>query len=324
MAKFLLPALVVLTALSSASDNSQPLTLVQHGADVSNIRSIDVGPFRLHAQIRVLGEGPLEADYLLFWVSPERWREEITIGTEHAIRIGGHGTVSSKDNSEQAHSVRMSLLSLDASALLNIRPGESLSGVKSREHHGVTIQCVSQTAKLSSKAELCFDPVTGVLVRRELAEPTGGHRTSEFSKYSEFNGKLFPRLVRTFRDKELDQQVEVQELAHDPDPAGGLFEADTQYKTMPGCEHPVGPRAAIKLPHPEYPAMLRTRGKQIVKLSATIDESGGMQDIAVIRSAGALDPYAIKALRKWKFTPATCGGVAVPFQFYIEVNFRTY
>jgi TonB family protein len=276
-----------------------------------------VGPFRLHARMRNFAQEPVDADYLLIWAAADRWREEISIGTQHAIRIGGVGTVSSKQDSEQTQSARSQFLFLDVSARLQVKPGESLSGVKTRNHG--SIQCVSRTAKLMAKTESCFDATTGVLVREEAA----GFQTAEFSNYLEFRGKLFPRLLKIFRNGKLNQEIEVQELAHDPEPAGSLFEPDAQYKTLPGCEHPVSP-TPIKLPDPEYPAQLRTRTAQQVGLSFIVNESGSVQDILVTRSAGALDQYAIKALEKWKFVPATCGGVAVPVQFHSVMDFKTY
>ncbi len=306
------------TTLSSASDKSQ--ALIQHAAEISTIRTSDVGPFRLHARMHSFGQEPRDADYLLIWAAPDRWREEISIGTEHAIRIGGLGTVSSKQDSEQAQSARAQFRYLDFSALLRVKPSASPSGVKTQNHGGLTIQCVTRKRqKVTPKAESCFDPVTGVL----LSEDVSGFNMTEFSKYSEFRGKLFPRLIRIFQSGKLDREIEVQELANYPDAPATLFEVDAQYKTRPGCEHPVSP-TPIKHPDPEYPARLRTPNAQQVMLSFTVNQSGGVQDITVTRSAGPLDAYAIKALEKWRFAPAMCGTLAVPVQFHTDVTFKTY
>jgi TonB family protein len=318
MAKFLLPALLGLTIVCSASDNSQPLALIQHAVDISNLRTPDVAPFRLRARVHVYGEDPVNADYLLIWATAERWREEISVGNNRAIRVGGKATISIKDDSDQAQSIRSQLRLLDLAAVLYVKPNDSLGDVKSRNHDVARMQCLSRTAKQGSKTELCFDAATGVLVKNE-----SGNSTTEFSKYSEFKGKLFPRLVTIFHGKTPYELIEVQDLAYDSDHDASLFDSDARYKTMAGCEHPVAP-TPIRLPDPEYPAQLRTRNPQVVRLSATVNETGGVENIVVTRSAGALDVYAIKALGTWKFAPATCGSRAVPVQFFFEVNFKTH
>ena len=318
LTRFVSIVVLAIASACSATDNSEQVALVQHAAEISNLRSTDVGPFRLHARVRIFDEPPTDADYSLIWVAPERWREEISAGGNHTIRIGGKNTVSIKDNSAQTQAIHLRLRSLDVAALLYVKPSETLGGVKNRDQNGMRLRCLSRTAKHVAKTELCFDAATGVLVREEFPD-----RTAEFSNYSDFRGKLIPRLLRTFQGKELHGEIEVQELTHDPNPDPVLFEIDQQYKTRPGCEYPVVP-TPIKLPDPGYPEQFRTRNPQIVKLSATVNEAGGVQDIEVTRSAGALDVYAIRALEKWKFLPATCGSVAVPFQFYTDVNFKTY
>jgi len=317
MRKLFLPAVLTITILCSASDNPQALALVMHAADTSNVRSPDVGAFRLRARARLYGDQPIDADYLLVWAAPDQWREEISTGNDHAIRIGGRNTVSIKNDSEQTQAIRSILRSLDVPAILYVKPNQTLSGVKNRNHDGNKVQCLSRAAKLSSKNELCFDAVTSVLVKNE-----SGNSTTEFSKFAEFKGKQFPWLVTIFGGKKVYDLIEVEELTGIA-PDSSLFSADAQYKTVPGCEHPVVP-TPIRLPDPEYPAQLRKSNPQLVKLSATVNETGGVEGISIVRSAGPLDAYAINTVRTWKFAPATCGSVAVPYQFFTEVNFRTY
>ena len=182
------------------------------------------------------------------------------------------------------------------------------------------MQCVLGTAKFRPKTELCFDAARGVLVREGT---NSSDKSTQFSDYFEFRGKLFPRVLTILEGKTVQREVEVLGLTYDPDPDLSLFETDAQYKVIAGCEHPVPPRP-LKLPDPEYPQQLRTQGPKKVKLSAIVNEAGGVQDITVTSSAGAVDQYAIKALEKWKFAAATCGAIPVPFQFFTEVNFRTY
>ena len=319
----LLIVAVLTISITCAASGPQPLPLVQRAAEVANIRATEVGPFRLRARVHVNREvvvnrdQPIDADYLLIWAAPDQWREEISSGKDRAIRIGGRNTVSVNNDSEQAQVIRSVLRSLDVPVVLYVRPGQSLSSVKDRNHGGNKLECLWRAEQSGSKSELCFDQVTGVLVKDK-----SGDKTTEFSKFAEFKGKQFPRLVTTFVGKKIYDVIEVDELTG-IFPDSSLFSVETQSKTMPGCEHPVAP-IAIKVADPEYPEKLRKPNPQFVRLSATVTETGGVEEISVVRSAGALDAYAINAVRAWKFAPATCGGVAVPFQTFAEISFRSY
>lgn len=325
MRRFILVFLLFLATLCTAADKSQSSALLKQAAERSNIRSSDTAPFQLRAKIRILDSQPIEAGYLLIWNTQQRWREEISIGDKRSIRIGGEGTVSAEGDSEQAQTVRSAVRDLDLATNLNMEPGASLSGIKVEQKNGVALQCVSRTGKYRPKTELCFDSAQGVLSRENFSS-TGldlPAKSTEFSDYFDFGGKLFPRVVRTFENRTLRREVQVEQLTYDPNPDQSMFDSSTQYKVVPGCEFPAVPRP-IKLSDPEYPERLRTKSPQRVKVSAVVNETGGVQDIQVTNSAGDLDQYAIKALEKWKFAPATCGAKPVPFQFFSEVNFRTY
>ena len=311
---------LAIASVCLASDHPERVALVQHAIEMSNIRSTDVGAFRLHARVHVFEEPPTDADYLLIWAAPDRWREEITVASRHTVWIGGKNTVATKDESEQAQKIHLAMRSLDFAALLYIKPGESFGSLKNQNENGTRVECLSQKAKDTAAAELCFDSATGVLIRTRYQGFVISDGITEFSGYAEFRGKLVPRVVRRFNGKYLHQQIEVQELTYDPSPDPSLFETGPQFKTSPGCEHPVAP-TLIKMHSPEHPTQLMNGTPQVVELSATVNETGGVQDIAVTHSAGAVDAYVIKALEKWKFAPATCGTLRVPFRLSTSIVF---
>ena len=59
----------------------------------------------------------------------------------------------------------------------------------------------------------------------------------------------------------------------------------------------------------------------MVILEATIDESGIVRNVKVLRSHALLDQAAIDAVRKWKYTPTKLNGVAIPILLTVTVNF---
>ena len=83
------------------------------------------------------------------------------------------------------------------------------------------------------------------------------------------------------------------------------------------------PRVLVKV-EPKYSEDARNaRVEGTVVLFVVIDERGKPRDLRVIRPLGfGLDQRAIECVEKWKFSPGTKDGLAVPVQATIEVNFR--
>ena len=59
----------------------------------------------------------------------------------------------------------------------------------------------------------------------------------------------------------------------------------------------------------------------VVVLEAQIELDGRVCHARVLRSIPRLDQSAIDAVMKWRFTPATLNGVAVPVIMTMTVNF---
>lgn len=84
----------------------------------------------------------------------------------------------------------------------------------------------------------------------------------------------------------------------------------------------IKPPARVAYTAPEYPAIARTaRIEGTVYLEATIDESGVVRDVRVLRSVPLLDAAAIAAVSRWRYTPTRLNGVAVPIILTVTVTF---
>jgi TonB family protein len=75
---------------------------------------------------------------------------------------------------------------------------------------------------------------------------------------------------------------------------------------------------------PEYPKSARKRGKEgTVLLWVVVGSDGLPRVVAVARSLGSdFDQAAIKAIKKWKFYPATKDGKPVPVKINVELTFN--
>ncbi len=78
--------------------------------------------------------------------------------------------------------------------------------------------------------------------------------------------------------------------------------------------------------NPEFTEQARRKKiRGDVLVSATIDEQGLPQYVTVVRGLGSgLDEKAVKAVRQYRFKPATRDGVPVPFFVQVNVNFQIF
>lgn len=74
---------------------------------------------------------------------------------------------------------------------------------------------------------------------------------------------------------------------------------------------------------PVYPRLARAaRIQGVVILDATIDETGRVVDIRVLRSIAPLEHAAIEAVKQWRYMPAVVNGRAVAVVMTITTSFR--
>lgn len=84
----------------------------------------------------------------------------------------------------------------------------------------------------------------------------------------------------------------------------------------------VHPPERIAYTAPVYPVIARSaRIEGNVILEATIDESGAVRDVRVLRSILLLDRAAVDAVSRWRYTPTRLNGVAVPILLTVTVSF---
>ena len=81
----------------------------------------------------------------------------------------------------------------------------------------------------------------------------------------------------------------------------------------------------LRNPPPVYPAEAKRNRQQGVALFRVVVSAGGhAESVKLIKSSGhrLLDSSALDAVRKWKFHPATIGGVKVSSTVNVPVRFR--
>jgi TonB family protein len=113
----------------------------------------------------------------------------------------------------------------------------------------------------------------------------------------------------------------IEDLQNEPPPA--TVTVNGVKETVYRAKDATTPPRPIKQPQPGYTDKAR-RDKLwgVVTLTAVVTREGGMSNITVRRNLGdGLDEEAVKAVRKWKWVPATKDGKPVAVQIVIEVGF---
>lgn len=73
---------------------------------------------------------------------------------------------------------------------------------------------------------------------------------------------------------------------------------------------------------PVYPDVAKqARVQGVVVLEATIDTSGRVDNVRVLRGIPLLNEAAVEAVKKWAYSPTMLNGIAVPVVMTVTVNF---
>ena len=78
----------------------------------------------------------------------------------------------------------------------------------------------------------------------------------------------------------------------------------------------------IRRVEPQYPELAkRARVSGIVLLQVTVDETGSVTDVNIIRGHPLLNQAAVDAVRQWKYSPTLLNDEPVPVIATVTVNF---
>ncbi|MDI1251774.1 TonB family protein [Thermomonas sp.] len=130
--------------------------------------------------------------------------------------------------------------------------------------------------------------------------------------------RLKNKMSFSFRDEPIRNVLELfgEEAGLTPEISDGLVSFLKQAEPVRG----------VSLPVPTYPkeALDRSQGGKVILL-VDVAADGSVSNAVVDHSepAGAFDAVALKAVKKWKFTPAMKDGKAIASRIRVPVEFRT-
>ncbi len=158
---------------------------------------------------------------------------------------------------------------------------------------------------------LCFDPE-----RKMLMEQAEQQQTTEFSGYSEVDGHSFPKTITVLLELATKETpiLEVRDIqVISAQFAPNAFAVPPRAAEFDTCENML-PAKPVQTPSPEFSPMAARRAAQmspVVHVYGIVDKDGSLQNVKMLTADAEIQQSIAEALKKWRYSPATCGASPV-------------
>jgi hypothetical protein len=294
--------------LGAEDKNATAERLFDSARQVSDIRSSASKPFRLEAQIKLVGGGAKEGEYLEMWQSPTRWRRELTIGDYHYVQVSDPNDEKHSWVIEPSELAGFGRETLGFLLLNELEPNSWKVGkVFDRDKQGVQLTCI-ETKESGEKRTLCFDRLTKGLQSVRYSSLLS-HWQHEYSQYIVFGGFNFPGRIKSKSSDGESLEIVVTDLAPESGGDTSVFARPPNSERRPVCRVATPPRLLSS--DDRGPGFTRGNHKAVFGLVVGID--GRPHNLRVIDFTD--QNYASAAgsiVQSWTFTPSLCQGEAIP------------
>jgi TonB family protein len=310
-------------------DPSGAESLLTHARKLQNVWSEGTPAVKVRTEIEIVdAKGKtVPGKYLVTWVSPSRWREELEIGDYKRLRVhDGKGYWQKSNLSFQPQIAFQLNPILDFSAALRVGTKQALGKVKSREKNGNPERCVEVKWTAGTERILCFDDANGSLVSIEYPRRQDPYALDiskvEYSAFDNLGDKRIPHEVHAFRDRAVVVTAKITDLKPITEEDPGLFAAPTNSEFWPQCGDIQTPELVNHV-FPKYPTSAKMHGEQgRVVFYAVIETDGTLSHLMPIeRLTPTLESAAADAIRQWRYKPAACGSTPIRVETSIPVDF---
>jgi TonB family protein len=291
----------------------------------SDIRSQDAPAFRLRATFSFTGKDSktLQGTYTEIWVSNSQWRRETIVNDLRRVEVGTGNRIWRLDNSDGFPSMAAPL-----PHLINIFPLANTNlvfeSVADAPDAKIPEECATtKPGPRKERSRFCFDKKTGALLAKlspDVLASSVLDRSCFYGVFRKFGAFWFPREMACLENQKPDVEAKVEEINAEPSPDPSLFSPPSGADELGNCSGRSVPPHATSSPEPDFPLGVVSPESSIA-LSLIVDVQGKPQNVRVRESGGkGLDDSALKALRKWRFTPATCDGEPMPEEIEVQIN----
>jgi TonB family protein len=309
-----------------------PETLISRARLQEEIWTEGTPPMLMRAEIQIAeAHGDLaHGSYILAWVSPSQWREEIQFGNYGRLRVrDAKGYWQKSGLSYQPEIIFQLDTMLRVKDLFKINPKQTLGKVKNRDKTGTRQKCTEVSWPKSVDRTMCFDEANGVLASVEY--PTAENQNPpeisriEYGAFADVGGKLVPYEIRALRDRKAIASVKVLEITKITEESPAMFSVPVDSEFWTQCDDVQQPELVDRV-QPLYSSKARTNHEQgRVILYAVIEADGSLSHLTIIhRAPRDLEAAAGEAVRHWHYKPAACGQTPIRLETSIAVDFKLY
>lgn len=307
-----------------------PETLVSQARKLHEVWAAGTPPVMMRAEIRVFdGKGGVTpGQYIVNWISPVRWREELRFVNYERVRVHDAKGYWQKSGLDFRPEIIFQLdRVLNSESKLKIGPKQNLGKVKSRDKDGVRQSCTEEKSAKVIDRILCFDEANGNLVtieypRNDNQNPPDISRI-EYRAFRNVGEKRLPFEIQAFRDKKVFATVRVMELRAIVDENPSLLVAPTNSEFWAECND-MEKAELVNPVHPDYPHGARMQHESgTVTFYAVIEADGTVSHLTLIHGATPiLESATADAIRQWHYKPAACGSTPVRVEIVIATYFH--
>jgi TonB family protein len=310
-------------------DTVSPESLFAQARKLQGLWSDGTPAVKVRTEIKILdAKGKTTTgQYVVTWISPSRWREELEIANYTRLRVhNSNGYWQQSTLNFQPEIIFQLDSMLDFKTVLKIGAKQSLGKVKTRDKDGVRQKCTEVKWTTGTERVLCFDEANGSLLsveypRSENQNPPDISRV-EYSAFNKLGDKRIPYEVHAFRDRTAIVTTNVTDVTPITEGDPAPFAPPTNSEFWPQCDDMQSPELVNKV-HPNYPTNARSNGEHgRVVFYAVIESDGTLSHLTLIqRATPALESAASDAIRQWHYKPAACGSTPIRMQTSIPVDF---
>ena len=304
---------------AEADEVAEGRALVARAVQVSGLKTTAERPVRLRGRVELFGmmRGKTVGQYTLQVGGPGLWWDMLRF-TGWSEMHGTAGNQRWRKRSVANKPLRMyqALHTIDLS--WHLRPPAGISITSVSEKKGAP--CVSVERPDGRRGELCFDPATGMLASAEYDSP------KEFFTFEgsvSAGGLRYPKVLRCVSGAEPAVQMDVEELVPDAVTGAKAFAAPEGAETWPACDAAEPPVPVVQKTTARNPVYTRARRIYGTVMGyAEIDMHGYVQELVTVEARhGVLMKTVQEVTSTWRYQPAKCNGLPMPFETVVRVKF---
>lgn len=326
--KILLAALMLLLASVAFANKKkdEAAALINRAKQLSDIRADGSPPFQLRAESKIteVDGSSVDGEYTEIWLSKAQWRRDIVFGNFRRTEVAAGRKLWTADSDTKPPDHLDDVL-----RLLDIRKIEptmtTLEKVKDQQVGTTDARCL-EFAAYTRSYDLCFDRTSGALVadmKPSLEQSNSREVVCSYTNYQKFGERVFARSYECDEDGRATVVARILELSENPDRPPAAFAPPDGAKESVNCFGATQQPTVLYQEGPKAPP--GAKGDTVVMLNFIVGVDGLAHDPKVTSAPnGVLDDSALRALKRWRFHPATCDGQPIAAPLAIVVTFHFF